>query len=104
MLASYWEGCPNAVVESLACGTPVVATPVGSVPEMISSGKNGQIVPLYDVSALSQAIRSVLNQRWAPEEVSRTVCSWQEVAGRVENVFSEALQESRGRHAAFQGR
>jgi teichuronic acid biosynthesis glycosyltransferase TuaC len=91
VLASYWEGCPNAVVESLACGTPVVATPVGAVPEIVVPGQNGQIVPMRNVEALAEALREVLAHDWQPEELSHSVNSWEEVADRVHEVLTRAL-------------
>jgi teichuronic acid biosynthesis glycosyltransferase TuaC len=87
VLASYWEGCPNAVVESLACGTPVVATPVGSVPEIVVPGENGRIVPVGDVDALKDALHGILHRDWPPEKLSRTVKSWDEVAKNVHDLL-----------------
>jgi glycosyltransferase involved in cell wall biosynthesis len=91
VLASYWEGCPNAVVESLGCGTPVVATPVGSVPEIVVPGENGQIVPARNVEALAVALEEVLARDWASEKLSRGVRSWEDVAESVYTVFQDAL-------------
>jgi glycosyltransferase involved in cell wall biosynthesis len=93
VLASYWEGCPNAVVESLGCGTPVVATPVGAVPELIRPGVNGEIVRVQDVDSLAEGIRRVLARDWDPGQLSRTVESWDDVAARVHDVWKEALGE-----------
>jgi glycosyltransferase involved in cell wall biosynthesis len=45
VLASYREGCPNAVLESLACGIPVVATDVGAVKDILPVPDAGRIVP-----------------------------------------------------------
>jgi glycosyltransferase involved in cell wall biosynthesis len=59
LLASAWENFPHAAVEALAVGTPVVATAVGGVPEVIESGVNGILVPAADDGALAQAMRSV---------------------------------------------
>jgi glycosyltransferase involved in cell wall biosynthesis len=46
------EGCPNAVMEAMACGCAVVATDVGDVPTLIEEGKTGFVVPRADESTL----------------------------------------------------
>src|SRR5207302_1515453 len=57
LLSSSWENFPHAVVEGLAAGTPVIATDVGGVPEIVTDGVNGLLVPMQDVPALAAAIR-----------------------------------------------
>jgi glycosyltransferase involved in cell wall biosynthesis len=59
LLSSAWENFPHAAVEALAVGTPVVATAVGGVPEVIESGVNGMLAPAGDAGALAQAMRAV---------------------------------------------
>jgi glycosyltransferase involved in cell wall biosynthesis len=56
VLSSSWENFPHTVVESLAVGTPVIATRVGGVPEVVEDGVNGLLVPPGDVEALAAAI------------------------------------------------
>lgn len=87
VLASYWEGSPNAVVESLGCGTPVVATPVGSVPEQVHDGYNGYVVPMKDPDALAKALGEALHRKWDADALSSSVMSWDQVAGKVDAVF-----------------
>jgi glycosyltransferase involved in cell wall biosynthesis len=60
VLASAWENLPHAAVEALAVGTPVVATAVGGVPEVVADGENGLLVPPNDSEALAAALRTVL--------------------------------------------
>jgi glycosyltransferase involved in cell wall biosynthesis len=60
LLSSTWENFPHTVVEALAVGSPVVATAVGGVPELVRDGVNGLLVPAGDAGALADAIRRVV--------------------------------------------
>jgi glycosyltransferase involved in cell wall biosynthesis len=56
VLSSDWENLPHAAVEALAVGTPVVATSVGGVPEVVRDGVNGLLVPPNSPEAFAAAI------------------------------------------------
>ncbi len=68
VLPSLTEGIPNVVLEAFAYRTPVVATAVGGVPELVKHGETGWLVPPRDPSALAQAIVEALSN---PEEARR---------------------------------
>jgi glycosyltransferase involved in cell wall biosynthesis len=57
ILSSSWENFPHTVVEALATGTPVIATRVGGVAEVVHDGENGLLVPPGDGDALADAVR-----------------------------------------------
>ena len=58
-LPSAWEGLPNAVLEAMACGLPVVASRVDGVSEIIESGVTGWLVPPGDVQAFANVLTQV---------------------------------------------
>jgi glycosyltransferase involved in cell wall biosynthesis len=55
------DGVPNVIKESMALGTPVVATAVAGIPELLDDGRHGIVVPPQDVEALAKAINVVLS-------------------------------------------
>jgi glycosyltransferase involved in cell wall biosynthesis len=57
ILSSSWENFPHTVVEALSVGTPVIATAVGGVAEVVRDGENGLLVPIGDGAALAEAVR-----------------------------------------------
>lgn len=60
-LPSFGEGLPVSLLEAMSVALPVVATPVGAIPEIIQSGVNGLITPVGDADALAEALTTALN-------------------------------------------
>jgi glycosyltransferase involved in cell wall biosynthesis len=60
MLPSAWENFPHGVVEALAMGTPVVATRVGGVPEVVRDEENGLLVDPGDIDAFAGALQRLV--------------------------------------------
>jgi len=58
--ASLAETYPNSILESLACGTPVVATSVGGIPEQIEDGVTGFLVAAGDAEGMASRIAQLL--------------------------------------------
>jgi len=58
-LPSHREGMPLAILEGMSFGLPVIATPVGGIPDFVHAGENGLLVPPGDVDALARAITTL---------------------------------------------
>ena len=54
------EGVPQALMQAMACGLPVVSTPVGSIAEIVQDGDTGRLVPPEDAQALRAALEALL--------------------------------------------
>jgi len=94
-LPSYMEGCPNVVLEALACGRPVVATQVGGIPEIMGNGC-GRLVPPRESGALAEALAAVLNRTWDAEAISATGGrSWETVAAELLAIFETLVSTRR---------
>ena len=92
-LVSSREGWPNVVMESIACGTPVVATRVGGVPEILVSSELGILVD-EDGRSLAAGICAALQRTWDRQELVRRAESrtWETVAAEVVEYFRNLLQ------------
>ena len=92
VLPSHAEGTPNVVLEALACGRRVVATAVGGIPDLITRGELGELVPPHDPDALGAAIARALATPYDPAAVARLGArgGWDASAAALHAVLAEA--------------
>lgn len=75
-LSSHFEGFPNAVLEAMACGTPVAAFACpGGLNELVLPGENGCLAPVGDVQGLAECLDSLLQTPLDKETVRQSVAS-----------------------------
>ena len=65
------DGLPNVLMEAMACGLPVITTPVSGIPEIIKDGHNGALVPPDDAEALANAIQRISSDRVLARNLGR---------------------------------
>ena len=63
VLPSYSESFPMTVLEAMASGTPIVASDVGGIPEMVRNGTDGELLAPGDASSLERSMLRLLNDR-----------------------------------------
>lgn len=97
VLSSVTEGSPTIIAEAMLCRVPIVATAVGGVPELISNGETGLIVPSKDSAALARAIDFMLTNHNAAEQMAhraeihaKTNLTWDANARKTIQVYRAA--------------
>ena len=99
---SVYEGFGLPAAEAMACEVPVIATSAGALPEVVSQGETGILVPPQDPHALASAIKRFLEdeslrrrmggegRRWVEKHFS-----WPEAARNTLQVYEEVLSQRR---------
>ncbi|HUI55480.1 MAG TPA: glycosyltransferase [Bryobacteraceae bacterium] len=94
-LPSYSEGCPNVIVEALACGCPIVASSVGGIPELCSQ-HSSILVPPRDSERLRQALQEALSKAWDRESIAAASRrGWKDAADQTLAVCRRVLEGRR---------
>lgn len=70
LVPSLWENCPYVVLEAMAARTPLVASDVGGVPELVQAGVSALLVPPGDAGALVEAIERLLDDQALGERLA----------------------------------
>lgn len=100
-LSSHAEGLPIALLEAMATGLPVTATSVGGVPEVISDGAEGYLVPANDTAAFTNALRRLLDDERRAQmgsQASRAAdrFSISQAAQRIERIYETVTSDRPG--------
>jgi len=95
---TFPEGTPNAILEAMAAGLPVIATPVGGIPEVVRDGENGLLVPPNDHKALAEAILKLRQNEALRVELGKQAQKWvrehhdvRQLPERVIQVYSRVM-------------
>lgn len=95
VVPSLWDNSPNVIYEAMACGTPVIASRVGGIPELVDEGTTGLLVPPRDPQALAESIIRLLDD--ARTRVLMGQCA------REKAVAEYSVDKILGRTLAFYG-
>jgi glycosyltransferase involved in cell wall biosynthesis len=92
-LASKREGCPNVLLEALACGTPAVTMDVGAAGEAVVDGENGLLVQPERIASLAGIVRSSLTRSWDREKIAAGMRrrGWSACAEQVVEIYRSVL-------------
>jgi glycosyltransferase involved in cell wall biosynthesis len=103
VMSSYTESFPNAILEAMAMGKPVVATNVGGIPEVVEEGQTGFLVPPRDPKAIADRVLSLCRNSIQRLQMGQTArarvernFTVQAVTAKLEGIYVWSLRERFG--------
>jgi glycosyltransferase involved in cell wall biosynthesis len=94
------DGLPNALLEGMGAGRPIVASRIAGIPDVISHGQHGLLTPERDPDALAAAISRLLGDRALAERLGAAArrrvleeLTWDIAAERFERAYERALRK-----------
>jgi glycosyltransferase involved in cell wall biosynthesis len=103
VLSSYTESFPNAILEAMTMGKPVVATNVGGIPELVEEGQTGLLVPPRDPKAIADCVLSLCRDSARRVQMGRAArvrvesnFTVQAVTAQLEGIYVRSLRERFG--------
>lgn len=106
VLSSYHEGTPNVLLESMACGVPVVATRVCDNEYIVKEGEAGYLVDVDDDATMADRIGRVLGDCTQRREMGQNARQWvcdefstKRLAEKMADVYTELLSRGNGQFA-----
>jgi glycosyltransferase involved in cell wall biosynthesis len=101
VMTSRTEGVPTTALEAMACGTPVCATPVGGIPDVVRDGETGKLLDSNSAARMASQIATLLNDEEARVGMSKGArefvvenYSFDAVVERYRTVFEDVTTES----------
>ena len=99
-MPSYAEGLPNALLEAMSCGLPIVASAVGGIPEVITNNYNGFLLETQNLehacSQLTSAFKANKKLKSKAIETIRERFSIEAVAAKIEQLFLNTIKSGQG--------
>ena len=101
LLPSYAEGLPYSLLEAMAAGVPVIATPVGAIPDVVAEGTHGSLVRPRDGKAIAEALAVLAGDREKLAWMSRACRRRVRAAYSIDRLAAELAERYRALAGGF---